>query len=229
MHVERLLEITAIARPPQSSMPSAKHVGKGSWRIAIARDEAFNFLYHHNMEVLSHYGELSFFSPLHDERLPDADALYLAGGYPELYAKQLAANSAMRQALKAFSHNSGRIYGECGGMMYLGNSITLTDGTQHAMCGALDLETTMQEARLTLGYRQVEIAGCPFTLRGHEFHYSRISQQGELRTIAVVKNARNEQVATPLFQQGNTIASYLHLYWGEMHDAPKVLFSLTLP
>ena len=222
--VDRLLEIAQVERPC-SSVISPSMV-KGNRVVAVARDEAFNFVYRENLDVLDDYGRLVFFSPLHDERLPEAEMLYLAGGYPELYAEQLSANSAMRAQIAAYSRNGGRVYAECGGMMYLGKTLTLKDGEVYPLCGALDLETTMQESRLTLGYRKVVLNGSATELRGHEFHYSRISCQGELQNIATVKNARGENVATPLFRKDNTIASYIHLYWGEMRQAPAMLFSL---
>jgi len=224
VNLDRLLEIAQVERPAVShcAAPSLKR----DRVIAVARDDAFNFVYRENIEALGEYGRLRFFSPLHDERLPEADMLYLAGGYPELYAEQLSANSAMREQIAAHSQHGGRIYAECGGMMYLGTTITLKDGAVYPMCGALDVETTMQESRLTLGYRKVLLDGFATELRGHEFHYSRISRQGNLQNIAVVQNARNEQVSTPMFKHNNTIASYLHLYWGENRQAPAMLFSL---
>ena len=224
VNVDRLLEIAQVERSCTPVIPPS--MAKGNKVIAVARDEAFNFVYRENIEALGEYGRVVFFSPLHDERLPQADMLYLAGGYPELYAELLSANSTMRAQIAAYSRNGGRIYAECGGMMYLGKTITLKDGSVYPLCGALDLETTMQESRLTLGYRKVVLNGFAAELRGHEFHYSRISHQGELQNIATVKNARNEQVATPLFRKDNTIASYIHLYWGEMRQAPAMLFSL---
>jgi cobyrinic acid a,c-diamide synthase len=224
VNVDRLLEIAQVERPCTSVIPPS--MSKGNNVIAVARDEAFNFVYRENLDVLNDYGRLVFFSPLHDERLPEAAMLYLAGGYPELYAEQLSANSAMREQIAGNSRNGGRIYAECGGMMYLGKTLTLKDGSLYPLCGALDLETTMQESRLTLGYRKVVLDGSAAELRGHEFHYSRISHQGELQDIAIVKNARGEHVATPLFRKDNTIASYIHLYWGETREAPSALFSL---
>ena len=223
--IERLLEMTQVEIPHSPVAPMQG--GKGERIIAVARDEAFNFVYHENLEALTHYGRLVFFSPLHDDRLPEADMLYLAGGYPELYAEQLSANHAMREQIASYSQQGGRLYAECGGMIYLGKTITLNDGAVHPMSGALDLETTMQEPRLNLGYRKVLVEGFARELRGHEFHYSRISRQGALQNIATVTNARNETVATPLFRKNNTIASYIHLYWGEMREAPATLFTLT--
>ncbi len=224
--VDRLLEIAQVERPAAifgftPSLPSFKR----DRVIAIARDDAFNFVYRENIEALGEYGRLSFFSPMDDEYLPEADMLYLAGGYPELYAEQLSTNAAMREQIAAFSESGGRIYAECGGMMYLGKTITLKDGSTYPMCGALDLDTTMQESHLTLGYRLVTLEGCAQELRGHEFHYSRISRQGDLQNIAEVLNARGEHVPTAIFKQKNTIASYIHLYWGETREAPSALWS----
>ncbi len=226
VNVDRLLEIAQVDRPDASVCATA--VLNSEMVIAVARDEAFNFVYRENIEVLGEYGRLVFFSPLHDEHLPEAEMLYLAGGYPELYAEQLSANSTMRGQIAAYSRSGGRLYAECGGMMYLGKTITLQDGSVYHMCGALDLETTMQESRLTLGYRKVVLDGSATELRGHEFHYSSIIHQGKLQNIATVKNARGENVATPLFRKDNTTASYIHLYWGEMRQAPAMLFSLTI-
>ena len=224
VNVDRLLEIAQVERSCTPVL--SQSMAKGHKVIAVARDEAFNFVYRENIDVLGEYGRLVFFSPLHDERLPEADMLYLAGGYPELYAEQLSANSVMREQIASYCSNGGCTYAECGGMMYLGKTITLKDGSSFPMCGVLDLDTTMQESRLTLGYRKVILDGSAQELRGHEFHYSRISRQGALQNIAEVKNARGEQVATPLFRKGNTTASYIHLYWGEMRQAPTMLFSL---
>ena len=111
--------------------------------------------------------------------------------------------------------------------MYLGKSMTLGDGASFAMCGVLDLDTTMQEAKLSLGYRKVMLDGLyTAQLRGHEFHYSRISHLGELQNIAIVQNARDVSVDSALYRYRNTIASYIHLYWGETRDFPEQLFGL---
>lgn len=212
--IERLLELAAITLP--ETKPARTPVTPSGKVIAVARDEAFNFIYHDNIETLSRYGEVRYFSPLHDSELPQADLVYLAGGYPELHAARLAANQSMCNAIATWCRNGGATYAECGGLMYLGQTLTLADGTAYPMCGALDLDTTMQDARLTLGYRKVCPAGTEgVELRGHEFHFSRITRQGNIKNIAEVLNARDQQVETKLFRTGNTIASYLHLYWGD--------------
>jgi cobyrinic acid a,c-diamide synthase len=227
VNIDRLREVAKIELPEVEPIrPATKTSGKV---IAVARDEAFNFIYHANIEALSRYGEIRFFSPLHDRELPEADLVYLAGGYPELHAEALAANETMRNTIAKWCRNGGATWAECGGLMYLGQTLTLADGATHPMCGVLDLDTTMQEARLTLGYRKVYPAKADgIELRGHEFHYSRISRQGEIDTIAEIRNARDQEVPTSLFRVGNTIASYIHLYWGERDNLANWFPVLTL-
>ncbi|NTU54327.1 MAG: cobyrinate a,c-diamide synthase [Chlorobiaceae bacterium] len=215
--IARLLELATITLPePETTRAPVSPSGKV---IAVAHDETFNFIYHDNIETLSRYGEVRYFSPLHDPELPESDLVYLAGGYPELHAAGLSANESMRKSITTWCRNGGATYAECGGLMYLGHTLTIADGTAFPMCSALDLDTTMQEARLTLGYRKVCPTGTDgVELRGHEFHYSRITRQGDIQTIAEIRNARDKQVETKLFRTANTIASYLHLYWGEQDN-----------
>ena len=223
--VDRLLEIASVERPPAPPVPPAGTAGGRV--IAVARDEAFSFLYEENLEVLRRLGRIEWFSPLEDARLPEADLVCLAGGYPELHAERLSANAGMRRALAAYSRSGGRIWAECGGMMYLGGSITLKDGSLHPMCGALDLDTTMEDARLTLGYRTLELEGFGGgELFGHEFHYSKVSRSGALRNVATVRNARGQGCPTPVWREANTFASYIHLYWGARPDFPEWLCGL---
>ncbi len=146
-------------------------------RIGIAQDEAFCFYYYENLRELERRGaDLVFFSPLDDD-LPDVDGLYIGGGYPELHAARLESAPARRQ-IKRASEDGMPIYGECGGLMYLGRAIELETGT-FRMVGALPGSTIMTKRLAALGYVQAEavgqnpVAGLGKTLRGHEFHYSR--------------------------------------------------------
>ncbi len=223
VNVQRLLEISrADIGAPAASV---KKPPRGQAVIGVARDEAFNFVYAENLDLLSSYGTIRWFSPLSDKALPETDMLYLSGGYPELYARRLEENSSMRLGIKEFVSRGGVVYAECGGMMYLGNSITGKDGQSCSMCGALDLDTSMQEARLTLGYRKVDLsaAGYPEELRGHEFHYSCLLRSGDLDNVAAVRTARDKPVDTAVFRFRNTFASYIHLYWGETPGFPGYL------
>ena len=172
----------------------------GISRIAVARDAAFNFTYRANIDALRKLGEVSFFSPLQDAALPPCDLLYLPGGYPELFAEQLAGNTAMREQIRAYAEAGGRVLAECGGFMYLCRDI---DG--QPMCGLLPYSATMQGARLHLGYRETVLNGV--ALRGHEFHYS--------TTIP--------EAPTPFVRFKNIRAGYPHWYWA---DDPQKLLSL---
>ena len=176
--------------------------GGGSIAIAVARDAAFNFTYRANIDALRSLGDISFFSPLQDAALPQCDLLYLPGGYPELFAEQLAGNTAMRMQIRAYAEAGGRVLAECGGFMYLCRDI---DG--QPMCGILPYSATMQGARLHLGYRETVLNG--IALRGHEFHYS--------TTVP--------EAPTPFVHYKNIWAGYPHWYWA---DDPQKLSSLLM-
>ena len=191
--------------------------GVANLKIAVAKDEAFNFIYRENLHSLQQLGEVKFFSPLRDAQLPQCDLLYLPGGYPELYLEQLQGNGAMRCEIKQYIENGGRCWAECGGMMYLCNSIMDENGIEYTMCGVLDQSATMQGKRLQMGYRSLSYNGKE--LRGHEFHYSKVIPNEELplQSVAQQYNAAGVEVATPLYRYKNLIAGYTHLYLGNMN------------
>ena len=176
-------------------------------RVAVARDEAFSFTYRANIDSLG--DDVVFFSPLRDAGLPEADIVYIPGGYPELYSRVLSANRPMLESVREYSERGGRIFGECGGLIYLGREI---DGD--SMCGVFPFVATMDDARLRLGYREVLLPGGE-TLRGHEFHYSRLRNPECFNDVSRQRDARGERVDTRIYRSGNTIAGYTHLYWAE--------------
>jgi len=182
-------------------------------KIAIAKDRAFNFTYRENTDRLAEMGELVFFSPLAGDELPDADLVYLPGGYPELFAPELAMNRMLASQLVQYAEKGGRVFAECGGMIYLGRSLTDQEGKVWPMAGVLPIECTMQGARLHLGYRSMVINGQ--ILRGHEFHYSRIIDPDALFNQKIQTNAKTQPVDTALYRYKNVIAGYTHWYWGE--------------
>lgn len=181
-------------------------LAKSGLKVAVARDEAFSFIYPANIEALK--SDIVYFSPLHDASLPDADMVYLPGGYPELYAEALESNAVMRNAIKGYAESGGRILAECGGMIYLTEEI---DGKK--MCGVLPLSATMENARLKLGYRKVVFES--FEIFGHEFHYSDVAERGEVASCARQFNIRGVAVDTPVYRYRNVIAGYTHFYWAE--------------
>ncbi len=209
--VDRLLELCTVefvGAPKQDTLTS------GSRKIAVAWDEAFNFVYRENIEALKRAGQVVFFSPLRDESLPEADLVYFPGGYPELYLSELSANESMRQAVREYGENGGQVLAECGGMMYLCDTITGSDGKAYPMVGILKQEATMEQMKLKLGYREVRVK--EQGIRGHEFHYSRVVSDNEkIPVVGTVYNAKGMVVDTCIYSYKKVLASYIHFYWGE--------------
>lgn len=183
-------------------------------RIAIARDAAFNFVYEENIRWLSGVGELIYFSPLQDALLPEADLVYLPGGYPELHLPRLSANTTLLQSIREYVEAGGKLLAECGGMMYLCREIIATDGQSYPMAGILDQSATMETMKLRLGYRRLLYR--EDTLVGHEFHYSRVlSPESSLPSVAEAYTAKGIPIETPLYRYKNVLAGYTHLYWAD--------------
>jgi cobyrinic acid a,c-diamide synthase len=189
--------------------------------IAVARDAAFAFLYRANLELLQALGaELLFFSPLDDDTLPQADALYLPGGYPELHLDRLASNQTMKTAMRAFHANGKPIVAECGGMLCLLESLTDVRGRRAEMLGLLPGHATMQDKLANLGLHGIELP--EGTLRGHTFHYSRM--ESPLTPIAYSQAARHHGTGEPIYRRGRLTASYLHSYFPSNPAAAAHLF-----
>ena len=187
---------------------------QGAMIIAVAKDAAFNFVYRENIAQLNRLGKVLYFSPLKGDALPEADLVYLPGGYPELFAHRLQKQVRLMNDLKEYVERGGRVLAECGGMIYLSRSLTNRQGDKtYRMSGILPLDCTMKNARLHLGYRTMDMAGKEW--RGHEFHYSDMVCPDALSSVAVLQNAKGMEVNTPLYRYKNVIAGYTHWYWGE--------------
>lgn len=217
--IDKLLNVCTRIFPcpmslPYSSGNGCKVLMKKKLRIAVARDPAFNFIYRENLDRLRELGEIRFFSPVYENELPDADLVYLPGGYPELFARQLHRRKRLMTQLHDYAESGGKMFAECGGMMLLTQSLTgKAKGTAYEMAGILPLHATMENARLHLGYRKMVLNGTEW--RGHEFHYSDVTQPEALPSIAQQMTARGGNVATPIYRYKNVIAGYTHWYWGE--------------
>ncbi|WGS54719.1 cobyrinate a,c-diamide synthase [Paraburkholderia sp. D15] len=197
----------AFAAPASAPLPRLL-AGK---TIAIARDAAFSFVYPANLTLLASLGaRLAYFSPLADEAVPPAaDAVYLPGGYPELHAATLAGNARSAAALRAHVAAGKALVAECGGMLYLLDSLTDTHGTRTPMLGLLPGDATMQPRFTALGMQQLD--GPHGTLTGHTFHYSRLSTP-----LAPLRHATRPNAATQgeaLYRHGAIVATYMHAYW----------------
>lgn len=211
--LDRLLEIAggyrgANAKPVARLEPLGQHV-------AVACDGAFGFIYPHLIDGWRSAGaELSFFSPLADEG-PDtsADAVFLPGGYPELHAGQIAAAENFRSGMQAAVRRGATVYGECGGYMVLGDRLTDSEGTPHAMLGLLRLETSFARRQRHLGYRRLSpIGGRLFSelLNGHEFHYS-VAEREEGEPLFAVRDALGADLGRTGLREGWVMGSYMHV------------------
>ncbi|MEW6725647.1 MAG: cobyrinate a,c-diamide synthase [Bacillota bacterium] len=212
---------TAPALPRVNPWIFAGDASAGTVRVGVARDEAFSFLYADNLDILRHHGaEPIFFSPLHDDRLPHGCALlYFGGGYPELYAGALASNRAMLTAVRSYAAAGGRIYGECGGLIYLGEGLTDLEGRYHPMAGLLPVRAGMAGRRLSLGYVVARalydnlILRAGEEVRGHVFHYSEADPAPGSRACLTVRQAYGTQARKEGWQAGSVFGSYLHLHF----------------
>jgi len=194
-------------------------------RIGIARDRAFCFYYEDNLDLLKNYGaELVEFSPVTDAVLPTGlDGIYLGGGYPEIYASELAANESMRDAIRQFAQTGAPVYAECGGFMYLTDAIVDMEEHAHPMAGVFPTRARMQPRLAAIGYVEVEETDDVGWLRarererGHEFRYSTMDEMPE-------HIARHYQLSSKNGTQpegfiiGSALGSYVHLHFASCPD-----------
>jgi cobyrinic acid a,c-diamide synthase len=223
--IGRLLELARAAVPLEMSggsrlFPQKKRARRTS--IAVARDEAFNFYYQHNLDLLAAWGaELKFFSPLRDSSLPGGvKGVYIGGGFPEVFAAELAANTALKDDLASLANDGRPLYAECGGLMYLSQGIIDFDERRFPMVGLAPGWSKMQKKRQRLGYTTAEavkdsvIATRGQKLRGHAFHWSNLPEPtAEQAAYRILEPAAQLEgfIAGP---KANILASYLHLHFG---------------
>ena len=238
--IEATVDVDALLRLARSAVAASdaelarSRGGRGVTdraRIGVARDVAFQFYYPANLDLLrAAGGELVFWSPLDDADLPDVDALYLGGGYPEVHAERLAANVPMRDAVRAFALSGRPVYAECGGLLYLTDALEDQRGVLRPMVGLLPTVGRMAPSRLTLGYAEVEVTrttplGPPGTVvRGHEFHASRIDEVPDRVDRAyTVRTSRGGPSRAEGYLIGEALMSYVHLHFGSNPTVPEHL------
>lgn len=178
---------------------------------AIARnDDSFSFIYAETIDLLrSKYSGVAFFNPEEDTSLPEKTKfLLLPGGYPEKHLKALSANKSLMQSIRQYIEDGGKVEAECGGMMYLCESITDDEG-EYELCGIFPYKITARKAdrKLSLGYRRYTLDGKEY--RGHEFHYTQFIDSSP-ESICKMFNARGKEVGSPVFRYKNVTASYVH-------------------
>lgn len=215
---EELPPPVEFAAPKPASLPQPLH----GTTIAIACDAAFSFIYRANLDTLRELGaRLEFFSPLGDGHLPEADALYLPGGYPELHLAPLSANASMLQSIR-MHHTQGKpIFAECGGMLYLLEHLTDREENSAAMAGLLPGRAVMQKRFANLGMQSIRLP--EGELRGHTFHYSKM--ESSLPPVAESLPQAATGRGEPAYRIGRLHASYLHHYFPSSPQAVAALFT----
>jgi cobyrinic acid a,c-diamide synthase len=212
--------LTGLARPSRlgagGEAPGIPPLGR---HMAVARDDAFCFLYPALIDGWRKGGTaITFFSPLAGEApAPQADAVYLPGGYPELWAGRLAACSAFFAGLRRAAAAGQPVYGECGGYMALGEALIDSEGISHRMAGLLPLVSSFAERRLSLGYRCARlVADGPLgrsgaSFRGHEFHYATVAREGPADRLWSSTDAAGAGLGAVGLRHGSVFGSFLHL------------------
>lgn len=212
--------VRAESRPGDVDLRNADPV-----RVGVGRDQAFSFYYEDNLDALRELGaEIVEWSPLHDKALPaDIDALYVGGGYPELYAAQLSENRTLLRDVREFSQSGKPVYAECGGMMYLAEELRTLDGLTFPMAGVLPISVEMTERLVHFGYTDVEfrkdcLLGEKGTVvRGHSFHCSQVRETSTQTSSGVpayrVRYSLSRETLSEGYVRDNVLASYIHLHF----------------
>jgi cobyrinic acid a,c-diamide synthase len=220
--LDRLLErATSIAAQKEDRAEDTQDISSSSIRLGVARDKAFCFYYEDNLDALRAAGaEIVEFSPLGNPSLPDAlDALYFGGGYPELFAKQLAENRPMLASIRQAAEEGLPVYAECGGLMYLAREIAAKEGTSFPMAGVLPTTVQMTDRLVNFGYTEVTFASdCLIGLqggkaRGHSFHCSRIIDPNPAEYVYRARNSMTGREEPEGLRVKNVLASYIHLHF----------------
>jgi len=211
---------TRIEQPASSIEHPVSSIEKSGLRIGVIKDSAFQFYYPENIDALGHEGaEVVYVSPLKDRRLPRLHGLYIGGGFPETHAEQLAANRDFNTQLKALAEDGFPIYAECGGLMYLGEQLVL-ENKSYPMVGILPVSFDFYKKPQGHGYTIIKVEGQnPYydvgsEIKGHEFHYSRVSRRDSQKSELVFRMQRGTGIEKDrdgiLYK--NVLATYTHVH-----------------
>ncbi|TAF08304.1 MAG: cobyrinate a,c-diamide synthase [Nostocales cyanobacterium] len=223
-------QLISILKSPQFSTSPSPHlpISPSSLKIAVARDKAFNFYYQDNLDLLAALGaELIFWSPLKDTELPkDIQGMYFGGGFPEVFAQELAANINVIKEIKSAILAGMPTIAECGGLMYLCENIIDFEGKAWPMVGILPTSAQMDK-RLTLGYRRAVVLENSFlfnagtNIYGHEFHRSHLITNPQQPLFNTYRYDCEENTGFEGWNLSNVHASYVHQHWGESVEIPQ--------
>lgn len=229
LNLERIYEIAENSQRYTAKKPAEdlKDTLKGK-RIAVARDKAFSFYYESNFDMMRYAGlELVEFSPIYDDQIPEnVDFIYLGGGYPELYAEELAGNINMKKSILKAHHKGIPIYAECGGFIYLTNGLRTIDEKFYEFCGIFDIKTAMRK-RLNMerfGYIHINTEN-GINIKGHEFHYSEIFDNNEKQYFYNIEKEDGRKWNCG-YRKNNTLAGYPHIAFYSEPEFFKFLFGI---
>jgi cobyrinic acid a,c-diamide synthase len=232
LEIDRLLELARAAQPlpePEPDLYRKNQAGKGL-KVGVALDEAFNFYYRDNLELMELSGaEVVPFSPLHDSKLPETDGIYIGGGYPELYAHELSRNSAMSTSIQKAQDRGLPIYAECGGLMYLAREIEW-DGERDDMVGLVPGRARRGKVRVVSYVKGALVRDCPLgpkgtPIAGHEFHHSELLLEEEVNFAIRLERGTGIKEGWDGISDENLVASYTHVHSASYRGFPAQFLS----
>lgn len=227
INLSRIIEMAREAEPLEDVEPDLykKNSAGEGLRIGIARDEAFNFYYRDNLEMMELAGaELVPYSPVHDRALPQVDGIYIGGGYPELYARELSENDAMLSSLESFHQGGHPIFAECGGLMYLGREIEW-EGEKQEMAGLVPGKSRRGKVRV-VSYvhgrltRDSPLGRAGEAIMGHEFHHSEMIMDEGADYAIRLERGRGIKDGWDGLCRENLVASYTHIHSASFRGFP---------
>ncbi len=218
VNLDAILSVARAAEAYPVSVPPPERGRPADVRIGVIFDRVFNFYYPENLEALARNGaELVFVNSLEDRRLPAADGLYIGGGFPELYLKELTANRFLMNDIASAVEEGLPVYAECAGLMYLSRGITM-DGKLSRMAGIIPVEVELSKTPQGHGYVEAEVVSeSPYfpvgtTLRGHEFHHSRIVEAKNVKRVLQIRRGKGIDGISDGIVYKNLYAAYTHLH-----------------
>ncbi len=227
LNLDRIMEIAREAEPlpeVEADLYRQNSLGQGL-RIGVAQDEAFNFYYRDNLEMMELAGaKVVPFSPVHDAALPQVDGIYIGGGYPELYARELSENDGMRRALEKAHERDLPIYAECGGLMYLAREIEW-DGERQEMVGLVPGKARRGSTRVVSYVHGTFARDCALgkvgeAIMGHEFHHSEMQMDEGVKYAIRLNRGTGIKDGWDGMCEGNMVASYTHIHSASFRGFP---------
>uniref|UniRef100_A0A7C3YF99 Cobyrinate a,c-diamide synthase n=1 Tax=Geoglobus ahangari TaxID=113653 RepID=A0A7C3YF99_9EURY len=215
--VDRIIEIAEEAEEIECDFEE-NIVEKSNVKIGIIKDKPFSFYYQDNVDALSSLAEIVYIDSLKDRRLPKVDALYIGGGFPEVFAKELESNRRLRENIYEFCSSGNPVYAECGGLMFLGESIIDFNKEEYEMVGFLPIKTEMKRKFQALGYTEyLSEKDTPISRKGdrfvaHEFHYSKVHPLKKLEFAFKVLRGKGIMNGKDGILKDNTLATYAHIH-----------------